>query len=437
MQISREQLNPTTVKLTITVDASLLADTKQQVLRRLGRDMKLSGFRPGKAPIGIVERHADANILQSEVMQDAMNTAYGQALEQEKLRPVEQPQVTLNKFVPYTTMEFVAEVPVVGDVTLPDYTKFRMSKPAVQVTEKEVEEVIDNLRTRAAEKKDVARASKDGDEVTIDFKGSDAKTKEPVLGADGKDYPLLLGSNTFIPGFEANLVGLKAGEEKTFVLEFPKDYGVKALQSRKVTFAVTIKKVQEVTKPKADDAFASKAGPFKSLEALRADIKKHLEAEKQGEADRQYQNDIVDKLADGTKVAIPDVLIDEEVQRAEDDIRRNLSYRGQTWQEYLDEQGQDEAAYRKTLREPAEKRVRAGLALTEVAEQEGITVAPEEFKIRMQLLKGQYTDVAMQKELEKPANARSILSAMLTEKTVAKLADYAGGEAKPTAKTKK
>jgi len=436
MQISREQLNPTTVKLTIEVDADLLSGAKLQVLKRLGRDMKLAGFRPGKAPIGMIERHADANLVQSEVMQEAMNAAYGQALDQEKLRPVDQPQVTLNKFVPYTTLAFIAEVVVVGDVTLPDYKKFHLAKKSVKVSEKDIDEVVDNLRMRAAEKKEIARASKDGDEVVIDFKGVDAKTGEPVLGAEGKDYPLVLGSNTFIPGFESNLVGLKAGEEKTFVLEFPKDYGVKALQSRKVSFMVTVKKVSEVVKPKADDAFATKAGPFKTVASLREDIEKQLAAEKEGEAEREYQNELVDKLAEGTKVAIPDVLIEEEVQRAEDDIRRNLAYRGQTWQEYLDEQGQDEATYRKTLREPSEKRVRAGLALTEVAEQEGITVSPEEFKVRMQLLKGQYTDAAMQQELEKPANARSILSAMLTEKTVARLAEYAAA-GKAQAKTQK
>jgi trigger factor len=437
MQISREQLNPTTVRLTISVDGDLIQEAKQQTLRRLGRDMKLAGFRPGKAPVGIVERHADANTLQSEVLQEAMNAAYGKALEQEKLRPVDQPKVTLTKFVPYTALEFAAEIPVIGEITLPDYTQFRLAKKAVKVTEKDIDEVIDNLRTRAAEKVDVERAAKNGDEVVIDFKGTDEKTKEAVLGADGKDYPLVLGSDTFIPGFESNLVGLKVGEEKTFVLEFPKDYGVKALQSRKVSFAVTVKKVHEVVKPKADDAFAAKAGPFDSVEKLRKDIEKHLESEKQNEIDRQYQNDLVDKLADGTKVAVPDVLIDEEVQRTEDDIRRNLAYRGQTWQEYLDQEGQDEAGYRKTLREPAEKRVRAGLALTEVAQREGITVTPEEFNIRMQLLKGQYTDAEMQKELAKPANARSILSAMLTEKTVARLADIAAqGEKTKPSKTK-
>lgn len=425
MQIKREQLNPTTVKLTITADQALLDEVKQLVLKRMARQMKLPGFRPGKAPLAIVERNADTSMLQSEFLDEALNRLYGTALEQEKLRPVAQPQVGVQKFVPFTDLEMSAEVEVVGDVKLPDYKKFRLSKKSVSVAEKDIEEVIETLRTRAAEKKDVERAAKDGDEVTIDFKGSDEKTKEPVKGADGQGYPLVLGSDTFIPGFEANVVGMKAGETKSFTITFPKDYGVKALQSRKVTFEVTVSKVQELVKPKVDDAFAAKVGPFKTIKDLHTDIKQQLEAEKQTEASRDFENELLDMLADKTTVALPKTLVDEEIDRTIGQVKQNLAYRGQTWQEYLEERSQTEAEYREEARVGAERRVKAGLALSDVAEQEGITVSPEEFQLRMQLLKGQYQDKLMQAELEKPENARSILSGMLTEKTVAKLTEYA------------
>lgn len=424
MQIKREQLNPTTVKLTITADQALMEDVKQHVLKHLARQMKLPGFRPGKAPLAIVERNADTSLLQSEFLDEALNRLYGAALEQEKLRPVAQPQVNLQKFVPFTDLEMSAEVEVVGDVKLPDYKKFRLAKKPVTVTEKDIDDVIETLRSRAAEKKDVDRVAKDGDEVTIDFKGTDEKTKEPVKGADGQGYPLILGSDTFIPGFEANIVGMKTGETKSFTLTFPKDYGVKALQNRKVSFEVTVNKVQELVKPKADDAFAAKVGPFKTVKDLRADIKQQLESEKQAEADRDFENELLDTLADKTTVALPKSLVDDEIDRTITQVRQNLAYRGQTWPEYLEERGQTEAEYREEAREGAERRVKAGLALSEVADQEGITVTPEEFQLRMQLLKGQYSDKLMQAELEKPENARSILSSMLTEKTVAKLTEY-------------
>ncbi len=424
MQIKREQLNPTTVKLMIAADQAQMAETKQTVLKRLAQHMKLSGFRPGKVPVNLVERNADPSALQSEFLDEALNRLYGDAIEQEKLRPVDQPKVTLQKFVPFTDLEVAVELETVGMITLPDYKKFKLAKPPVKIAEKEIDEVVENLRTRMAEKREVKRESKDGDEVIIDFRGTDAVSKEPVKGADGKDYPLILGSDTFIPGFEASLVGMKAGGTKTFDLTFPKDYGVKALQNRQVTFEVTVNNVQEVVKPEADDTFAAKVGPFKTPKELREDIRKQLLSEKQTAADREFENQLLEMLADKTTVAVPSALTDEEVERTIQQIRQNLIYRGQTWQEYLDDLGQTNEEYRKSLRESAEKRVIAGLALTEVAEKEGITVTPEEFQVRMQLLKGQYTDKAMQAELEKPENARGVFSGMLTEKTVAKLREY-------------
>jgi trigger factor len=424
MQIKREQLNPTTIKLTLEADQSVLDAVKADVLKHLAKNMKLPGFRPGKAPLAVVERNADTRALQAEFLDEAINRLYGEAIEHERLRVVGQPKVGIQKFVPFSTLALSFEVEAVGDVKLPNYKKIKLAKKEAIVTDKDVDEVVESLRERGSERKDVTRTSKDGDEVTIDFTGKDAKTGEAIKGADGKGYPLILGSNTFIPGFESNLAGMKTGEAKEFTLTFPKDYGVKALQNRKVAFAVTVTKVQELVAPKADDAFAEKVGPFKSLADLKSDIRRQLQTEKDSEVTREFENQLLETIADKTTAAIPETLIEDEIHRAEDEVRRNLAYRGQTWQEFLDEQGQTEEEYRKTLREPAERRVKAGLALSEIAEQEGITVTPEEFKLRMQLIRGQYTDKAMQAELEKPENARQIISGMITEKTMAKLSGY-------------
>ncbi len=425
MQIKREKLSPTSVKMIVTADQAVIDETKNEVLKRLAKNMKLPGFRPGKAPLSIVERSADASVLQTEFLDSALNRLYGDMLDAEKLRPVGQPKVAIQKFVPFDVLEVSYELEVVGDIKLPDYKKMKVAKQPVTISDKDINDVVESLRDRMAERKEATRAAAAGDEVVIDFVGTDAKTNEPIKGADGTGYPLILGSDTFIPGFEANIVGMKAGEQKSFTLTFPKEYGVKALQSRKVTFAVTVQKVSELVKPKVDDAFAAKVGPFKTAKQLKDDIRKQLTSEKQAEADRTYENQLLEMIADKTIAAIPVAMIDGEVERAEQQIRQNLAYRGQTWQEYLDELGQTEDDHRVTLREPAERRVKAGLALGEVADKEGITVTPEEFQIRMQLLKGQYTDKQMQAELEKPESARQVLSNMLTEKTIAKLMSYA------------
>lgn len=425
MQVKREQLEPTKVKLTVSAEQAVLSNIKQQVVEHLGQNAKVPGFRPGKAPANLVEKQLDPSALQTEFLEQAINRLYIDAIQQENLLPVAQPQVAVSKFVPFTTLQFTAEVEVVGDLKLPDYKRIKLSPKPVEVDAKDVNQVIDNLRGRAATKKDVERAAKPGDEVLINFKGADAKTKETVQGAAGNEYPLLLGSKTFIPGFEEQLAGLKPGESKSFPLTFPADYGVKSLQSRKVNFEVTVLKVKELVKPKLDDAFAASTGPFKTLSELKSDIKKQLKAERQRDAQQIYDNELLEKIAAKSTIVIPDSLIESEIDRLEDEEKRNITYRGQTWQEHLEAEGLDAAGHREQKRQSAELRVKIGLLLGEIANRENIAVTPEELEIRMQLLKGQYKDPAMQAELDKPEAARDIHSRMMTEKTLDKLRSYA------------
>lgn len=422
MSTIKKNLSPTKVQLKLVAED--LAKFKEQALRKLSVDVKIQGFRPGKAPLTLVEKQVNPNLLQSEVLDMAINSMYGDALREHRLRTVSEPKVSVTKFVPFENLEVDAEVEVIGEVKLADYKKLKLAYKTESVSAKEISDVLDQLATRQAEKKDVDRSAKDSDEVWIDFKGVDAKTKEPIKGADGQDYPLLLGSDTFIPGFEKNLVGVKSGEEREFTLTFPKDYGVKTLQNRKVTFTVSAKKVQEVATPTIDDAFAAKVGPFKSLADLKADIQKELQARKQADADQKFTDELIRTLAEKSKVALPESLIDEQLDRIEREQRQNLAYRGQTWQEYLDSEKLTEESFRKKHRADAELRVKAGIVLAEVAEAEKITVTPQEFDEQLQALKARYPDAQMQAQLDKPENQRDILSRLVTDKTVTKLKEY-------------
>jgi trigger factor len=426
MQVTKEQIDPTTIKLSIAADQALLDATKKHVLSDLSRDVKVPGFRPGKAPANLIEKQIDQSLLQAQFLDHAVNQLYTDAAQQEKLRPVAQPEIAITKFVPFTTLEFTAQVSVVGDIKLPDYKKIKVSASGVSVTAKDVDEVLENLRQRAATKKSVERPAKLGDEVIIDFSGTDAKTKEAIPGADGKEYPLTLGSKAFIPGFEDELVGAKPGALTTFDITFPKDYGAKELQNRKVTFAVTVHTVNELELPKLDDKFASTVGPFKELSELKADIKKQLTAERSQEAQRAADNELLEKIAAKTTVAIPENLIEDEISRMEEEEKRNIAYRGQTWQEHLQAEGLTAEEHRAKQRPGAELRIKGGLILGEVADRENITVTPEELEIRVMLLKNQYPDEAMQAELDKPENRRDINNRLLTEKTLDKLRSYAG-----------
>jgi trigger factor len=428
MQIKKEQLTPTTVKLSVTAEPDELSSLKQAVVGQLGTNTKVSGFRAGKAPAHLIEKQLDPSSLQTEFLDTAINQLFSAAIRTEKLRPVAQPNIAVSKFVPFTTLEFTAELSVIGDIQLANYKTIKVTPKKLAVTAKEVQAVIDSLLTRAAERTAVTRGAKLGDEVTVDFVGTDAKTKKPIEGGSGTDHKLVLGSKSFIPGFEEGLVGLKAGDTKDLPLTFPKDYGAKELQNAKVIFAVTVKEVNELVEPKFDDTFAATLGPFKTVAEAKAGIKKDLGVERERESQTEYENEIITKLAEKSVIALPEALVEEEIDRMEEEEKRNLTYRGQTWQEHLEGEGVTAEEHRARQKPIAEKRVKGGLILAEVAEQEAITVTPEELEIRIMLLKNQYPDPAMQAELEKPENRRDINNRLMTEKTLDKLKQYASAK---------
>lgn len=425
MQVNRKNITETVIHLDIVAEPAELAKYKTHILEKLAPEVKIQGFREGKAPLNVIEKNLDPQKLQAEFVEDVINHLYGDAIRKENLRPVDNPKITMKKFVPFTTLEFEAEVSVLGKVKLADYKKIKKTAKKVEVNAKDIDGVIESLRQRMATTKEVDRVAKNGDKVSIDFKGSDSK-KKPISGADGKNYPLVLGSDTFIPGFEKNLLGMKAGQDKTFDLTFPKDYGVKALAGSKVTFAVTLKKVEEQSLPEVDDKFASTAGPFKTVKELRESIKQELTRERQTQADQDLEGEIVKEVSDKSTLSVPEVFINDQIERLMAELRQNLTYRGLTFQEFLEREGKTEEQYRKQVAYPeAEQRVRAGLVLAEISEKEQIEVTPDELEARMQALKAQYQDAAMQEELDKPESRQNIASRLLTEKTIKKLVEYA------------
>ncbi len=421
MQIKLNKLSDTKLSINIQGNKDELNKAKQTALTKLAPQVKVPGFRSGKVPKELVEKNLDQNYLQSQVLDEVVNNLFNEAVISHKLRPVSQPKIELTKFVPYDQVEFNAEIEVIGSVKLPDYHNLGVKKEKQAVTAKDVDEVIERLVLQMAEFKEVDRKAQLGDRAWIDFEGKDQKGEE-VKGATGKEYPLALGSNSFIPGFEDAIVGMKIKEEKEFTIPFPKDYGVKALQGKKVTFKVKLIKLEETIKPTIDDKFAAKAGPFKTVKELKDDVKKQLEAERESMATREFEDNIVKALAKKTKVELPESLVNEQVDIVDREFQQNLSYRGESLKDYLENSNQTEDEYKKVELIPvARERLTAGLALSEVADKESITVTPEELEIRLQVLKGQYSDPAMQEELNKPSARKDIASRLLTEKTIAKI----------------
>jgi trigger factor len=426
MQVATKTIAKNKLKLTITADIPELDAKKKHILEdHFQKDMKLAGFRQGKVPIELVEKNADPNQVQGQFLDEIINDLYTQAIYQEKLKVVDQPKVEISKFVPYSQLEFTAEVPVLENIKLPDYKNIKLAKPKIKpVTKDEIDEVIERIRTQMATKNDVDRACKDGDQVWIDFDGVDDKGK-PVEGAKGSDYPLTLGSNTFIPGFETNLIGLKPNDKKTFTLKFPKDYHIKALSGRDVTFSVDIIKVQELVKPPIDDELAIKSGPFANLAELKEDIKKQLDKEKQNEADRAYEGKLLKTITAKTSFDIPDTLVDNDIESKLKELKQNLTYRGQTFEEYLKQEKLTEEELRnKQLKPEAIDRLRNSIVLSEIAEVEGVKISNSEVDARIEQIKQQYNDPSSQEEINKPEFRQQTGSRMVAEKTIELLVKY-------------
>lgn len=424
MKTTVKKLSDTKVCLTITLGADELNAAEQVALTKMARDLKVPGFRKGKVPVSVAAKHVNPMALQEQVLDNALSKAVAEAFMNEKLQALERPSVEVKKFVPNQEVEFTAEATVVPPVKLGDYKKLKAKPQAVKVETKDVDEIIERMQQNFVDKTEVKRAAKDGDEVIIDFVGK--KDGVAFDGGSAKDFALKLGGGQFIPGFEEGVVGHKAGETFDLDLEFPKDYHAENLAGAKVVFSVTLHKVNELRLPELNDEFAAKCGPFTDVKELKADIKREITAQKEREAKEKLKDELVAELADGSKVALPELLIDDQLRSIEQDLMQNLSYRGLTMDSYLKTQGfKDKADWQKKEARPAaEKRVKAGLVLAELSKELGVEVSREELDRQISTFKQQYgKDAKLAARFDDPNVHRDIANRMITDKTIDKLVE--------------
>lgn len=414
----------TRVKVVVAADHAELAAAEQVALKRLAKTVKVNGFRTGHVPLEIVKKHADPNALAQETLDAALNRAVAEAFLNNNLQVLARPEVEIKKYVPGELLEFTAEADVLPEVKLGDYKKLKAKKAAVNVEKKEIDEVIQRIQKGLSEKKEVKRAAKIGDETMIDFVGK--KDGEAFQGGTGKDYPLVLGSNSFIPGFEDALVGLKAGDTKDVKLAFPKDYHAKDLAGQDVVFEVTVKKVNSVKLPALDDKFAAKAGPFTSMDDLRKDIKAEITAQAERKATDDLKDELVKQLVAKSTVSVPSVLRDDQIRSLEQDLRQNLMYRGRTLEQYFEEKGYaDRDAWVKAeANDAADARIKAGLVLAQLSKELKIEATADELAAHINAYKQQYANnPKMAKHFDKPEAQREVANRLITEKTIDKLVE--------------
>ena len=294
MKSKLEKLSDTRVKITVTLDGDDLKEARKPAIERLAKDLKLPGFRAGKVPAEVAEKHLDPAALEEHILDIAVRQTVPQAFDEVKELALAIPKVDVTKYVAGEMAEYTAEADVLPEIKLGDYTKLKVKKEKVKVEDSEIEEIVENVKRGYAEKKAVKRKAKMSDEVLIDFTGK--KDEKEFKGGSAKNNSLTLGSKTFIPGFEEGIVGHEPGDEFDIPLTFPEDYSVKDLAGKDVVFTVLIKQVNEVTLPEEGDEFAKKCGPFKNMGEFRADIRKNLEAQAGFKVEEKFKDDLVTEL---------------------------------------------------------------------------------------------------------------------------------------------
>ncbi len=406
----------TEAEFEVSLDQAYIKPHKTHVLEHLRSGVKVAGFRPGKAPDNVVERELGAQKVQGEVLEDLIVHSYSEALKALKFETIAEPQITLQKFVPYTEIVYRAKVVLVPKVKLPDLIKLNLKQKTEKVSDKEITEALDQLRRASADRKIVERAAKMGDQVKLDFEGK--REGKPVEGAAAQNQFIELGTGRFIPGFEEAVVGVKAGGEKDFTITFPKDYFSKDLAGAKVDFHIKLHEVNEVVMPELNDALAKKLGGFKNLDELKADITRHLQEGKDEQAKKDFREAALQAIIDKTEVNVSESLIENQVEALRNEMNHQLSHEGIDEAKYLELNNKQKADYDKELRNESERRIRLGLILRSIIDKQKITASESEIDDQLNLMRQQYSDPGAVSEMNRPEFRQDLASRILSEKAI-------------------
>jgi trigger factor len=424
MNVAIERISPSRVVMNITVDAAEVDLAWEKAYRKVSERVKVPGFRKGKAPRHLFERHHGTGVIAEEALDQAMPKAYAEALLETKLSPLDRPKVDVVKFAEHEPFEFKVEVEVKPPVELGAYTGLGIEKRVPRVTDDDVSREIEALRKRAAPivtaESDVAVTS--GDFAVIDFEGYvEGKAFE---GGRGEGQMVEVGAGRFIPGFEDGLLGLKAGDEREIVSRFPDDYRATELAGKDATFKIKVKEIRRRALPAIDDEFAKQAGDYADVAAMHAALRDKLIAFAMLQSRREYEAAVVARVVDDAKVEPPDVMVEHELDSLIRDMEQRLASMGMTMEGYLSASGQTAEQLRGSFGESGRRAAKQELVLEAVARLEGLAATDDELDreiARMAKLYGQ-TPSSLKGILEKNGRIEAMRDAIALAKASAFLA---------------
>lgn len=367
------KLEPTIVELDIDVSAADLDAARERAFQKLVKQYKLPGFRPGRVPRRIFERQVGVDAIEHQAVEDVVPDAYSKALKEHNLEPVERPHIDLEKTDEGKSLRIKAVVAIRPEIVLANHRQLAVDRAAVTVTDDEVERSLQALRKRAATLEPVTdRGVQSGDLVTMDYVGT--IDGEAFEGGTAKDHTTEVSTEKFVPGFAEQLLGVTPGEKRTVNVTFPEAYHVEVLRGKDATFEVVIHDVKTPVLPALDEAFVAQVSEAADLDALRADIRRRLEAVGSAQAREAMQKKLLEQLSDAHDFPLPDVLVQNEIESLLGDAKSYMQRIGRPWEEYLSAKNVDEAGLRAEYRVEAERRVRTSLLLEEIAKVEAIEV---------------------------------------------------------------
>ncbi len=400
MSAKWEKQEGNTGTLTVEVPEEQVNAGLDKAFKKVVKEINVPGFRKGKMPRQMFEQRFGAESLYQDALDFILPDAYANAVEEAGINPVDRPEIEIDTMEKNKPLVFTAKVTVKPEVQLGEYKGLEVSQSDAEVTDEEIENQLKENQERLAEltvKEDEAIV--EGDTAVIDFEGF--VDGEAFEGGQGNDYSLEIGSNSFIPGFEAQLVGAKSGEEKEVEVTFPEEYHAAELAGKAATFKVKINEVKSKELPELNDELAKEIDPeVEGLDALRAKMKESAAAEKKANADAQLRDELVQKAAGNATIDIPEAMIVSETDRMMSDFEQRLSQQGMNLELYFQFSGQDEAALREQMKGDAETRVRVSLVLEAIAAAENMEVSSEDIDAELDKMAAQFN---MDKEQIKTA----------------------------------
>ncbi|MBO8137237.1 MAG: trigger factor [Desulfotomaculum sp.] len=426
MKATAEKLEKNEVRLEIEVEAEKFTQAVNRAAKKLSNRVNIPGFRKGKAPKILVERYVGKDVLYQEAIEDIFPSAYRQAVDETNISPISQPEVENIDAEEGKPLVFKLKVGVKPEVKLGKYKGFDIKKQPVEVTEEDVQKELEAMQNHHAKLVTVEDGEiENGDTAVIDFTGY--VDGEEFEGGKAENYSLVVGSGTFIPGFEEQLVGMKPGEEKDVNVTFPEDYHVENLAGKEAVFKVKLNSIKRKELAPLDDEFAKDVSEFDTLEELKADLMNKLKEGKERMAEQAVNREVVDKAVENAEVEVPKAMVDKRLDEMIQNMESRLRTQGLSLEQYLQYTNSSVEELREKMRDDAEIEVRRELVLEQIAKEEGLTVSEEEVDAEIEMVAPQFNQDPKQFKftLESMGNLDVIKEDILRRKVIKHLVDEA------------